>query len=171
MQPRLILSSPDLVKIRLMLVFFILALLVSGITAIPLIPEIDLLFSWFGPGTVIQSIWPAFSSWISFVHQGLHAASQTFPFLLYGTDWLAFAHIVIAIAFLGPFRDPVRNRWVVQFGMIACLLIIPTALIFGNMRGIPLFSQILDCSFGVIGIVPLWWVDRKTRVLEKAQKA
>ncbi|CAM5660696.1 hypothetical protein SALBM217S_01493 [Streptomyces griseoloalbus] len=49
------------------------------------------------------------------------------PFLLLGTDWLAFAHLVIAVAFYGPYRDPVRNIWVVEFGMIACAGIIPLA--------------------------------------------
>ncbi|SCF41963.1 hypothetical protein [Micromonospora mirobrigensis] len=34
--------------------------------------------------------------------------------MLYGTDWLAFAHLVLAVAFWGPLRDPVRNVWVVQ---------------------------------------------------------
>jgi hypothetical protein len=31
------------------------------------------------------------------------------PWLAYGTDWLAFAHIVIAVFFIGPFVDPVQN--------------------------------------------------------------
>jgi hypothetical protein len=61
--------------------------------------------------------------------------------LAYGTDWLAFAHLVIAIAFLGPLKDPVRNIWVVEFGMIACLLVIPLALICGPIRGIPFYGS------------------------------
>jgi hypothetical protein len=76
--------------------------------------------------------------------------------MFYGTDWLAFAHIVIAIAFIGPLRDPVKNVWVVQFGMIACVLVIPTALICGQIRGVPFYWRLIDCSFGVIGIIPLW---------------
>ena len=34
------------------------------------------------------------------------------------TDSLAFAHPLLAIAFIGPLRDSVRNRWVLVFGMI-----------------------------------------------------
>jgi hypothetical protein len=75
--------------------------------------------------------------------------------MLYGTDWLAFAHIVIAIAFIGPLRDPVKNLWVIEFGMIACILIIPWGIVFGSMRGIPPFWSLVDFSFGVFGFIPL----------------
>ena len=34
-----------------------------------------------------------------------------YPLLAYGTDWLAFSHLVLAVVFLGAWRDPVRNRW------------------------------------------------------------
>ena len=40
--------------------------------------------------------------------------------------------------------------------MIACVLIVPLALICGPLRGIPPFWQLIDCSFGVFGIIPLW---------------
>ena len=60
------------------------------------------------------------------------------PFLGYGTDWLAFGHFVIAIVFIGPLRDPVKTVWVVEFGMIACVLVVPFALVMGGVRGIPL---------------------------------
>jgi hypothetical protein len=33
-----------------------------------------------------------------------------YPFLAYGTDWLAFVHLVIAVAFVGPFFDPVPDK-------------------------------------------------------------
>jgi hypothetical protein len=33
---------------------------------------------------------------------------------------IAFAHLAIAIAFIGPYIDPVRNKWVITFGLIAC---------------------------------------------------
>ena len=53
-------------------------------------------------------------------------------------DWLAFAHLVIAVAFLSPFIDPVRNKWIIAFGWIACGGVIPLALIAGHIRGIPI---------------------------------
>ena len=33
--------------------------------------------------------------------------------MLYAHDWLAFAHICLAILFAGAIRDPVRNVWIV----------------------------------------------------------
>jgi hypothetical protein len=152
-------------RIRFLLFFFISALVVSGVTAIPLTRESALLNLLLGKGTIVSTILPAFSEWVSFVDQGLQTVSRDFPFINYGTDWLAFAHIMIAIAFLGPLRDPVKNIWVVEFGMIACVLIVPTALIFGTLRGIPPFWQMLDCSFGILGVVPLYIIRRDTRRL------
>jgi hypothetical protein len=159
-----------LTRIRLLLGFFMIALFISGLTAIPLIFEINLLNRFLGLGSPLERMWPAMARWISFVHQGLNETWQKYPFMLYGTDWLAFAHIVIGIAFWGPFRDPVRNRWVIELGMIACVLVIPTALIFGALREIPFFWRLLDCSFGVFGILPLWFVYRDTHRLEELAK-
>jgi hypothetical protein len=85
----------------------------------------------------------------------LESAGRSYPFLAYGTDWLAFAHLMIAIAFIGPLKDPIKNIWVVEFGMIACASVIPLALICGFIRGIPFAWQLLDCSFGVFGFIPL----------------
>ncbi len=153
-------------RIRYLLYFFIFGLAISGITAIPLRWEIDLLNRWIGQGTWMQSLWPAMASWISFVHTGITNTFSVYPFLPYGTDWLAFAHIVIAIAFVGVLRDPVRNIWVIEFGMIACVLVIPAALIFGALRQIPFFWRLIDCSFGVLGSLPLWFLRREIKKLE-----
>jgi hypothetical protein len=79
---------------------------------------------------------------------------------------LAFAHLVIAVAFWGPLRDPVRNVWVVQFGMLACAGIIPLALICGPIRGIPFAWTCLDLSFGVFGLLPLLMAYRHIRTLQ-----
>lgn len=140
---------------RWWLVFFTLALLLSGLTAFPLRWELGLLTSWFGEGTRIGESFPMLAHWLAYVREGLDVSGRQYPFLAYGTDWLAFAHIVIAIAFIGPLRDPIRNIWVVEWGIIACVLVIPLALICGAIRGIPLFWQLIDCSFGVFGLVPL----------------
>ena len=94
--------------------------------------------------------------WLLFVFKGMKTTYSNYPFFAYGTDWLAFAHIVIAISFIGPLKDPVRNIWVIQSGMIACVLIIPLALIAGEIRSIPFFWRLIDCSFGIFGIIPLY---------------
>ena len=152
-------------RIRILLALFAAGLLVSGLTAFPLQWEIDLLrrFTAGAPGLV--NLIPGLADWINTVHAGITTTNQQYPFMAYGTDWLAFAHIVIAIAFWGPIRDPARNIWVVEFGMIACVLVIPLALTYGPLRGIPFGWQLIDCSFGIIGIIPLWLAHRLIRQL------
>jgi len=143
-------------RVRYLLIFFVVALVISGLTAVPLKLEITILQNTIGEGTFVERWWPALAHWISFVYRGLMEMSQKYPFIFYGTDWLAFAHVVIAVAFWGPLRDPVKNIWVVEFGMIACVMVIPAAMICGPIRGIPFFWRLADCSFGVFGIIPLW---------------
>lgn len=156
-------------RIRLLLWFFIIALLLSGLTAFPIKAEVDLLQKVVGEGSATESWWPPLARWITFVHRGITEASRAYPFLFYGTDWLAFALIVIAIAFIGPLRDPVRNIWIIEFGMIACVLVIPLALICGPIRGIPFFWRLIDCSFGVFGIIPLYFARKYTHRLEQGE--
>ncbi|MET7740743.1 hypothetical protein [Streptomyces sp. NPDC005385] len=151
--------------IRAWLVFFVVSLVLSGATAFPLVHELhwteDLLRSLSVPEHL-----PALMDWIERVRRGLDTADADYPFLLYGTDWLAFAHLVIAVAFYGPYRDPVRNIWVVEFGMIACAGIVPLALICGPVRGIPFWWTLVDLSFGVLGVIPLHVVRKKIKRLE-----
>lgn len=143
-------------RVRYLLIFFVVALVISGLTAVPLKWEIDILQNMIGEGTSMERMWPSLARWISLVHRGITEMSQKYPFIFYGTDWLAFAHIVIAVAFWGPLKDPIKNLWIVEFGMIACVLVIPTAMVCGPIRGIPFFWRLADCSFGVFGIIPLW---------------
>jgi hypothetical protein len=147
-------------RVRLLLLFFILALSAAGLTAIPLRWELALLNQWFGNDSFLLQVVPSLAGWISRVNDSVQNGYGQYPLLAYGTDWLAFAHIAIAVAFLGPLRDPVRNVWVVEFGMIACILILPWALIFGIVRHIPWFWMLIDMSFGIFGIIPLWFVHR-----------
>ena len=140
-------------RVRLLLGFFVFCLVASGLTAFPLRYETRLLAAWFGEGTCAAALLPNLAWWLSHVHEGLDACYGRYPFLAYGTDWLAFAHLVIAVAFWGPLKDPVKNIWVVEFGMIACILVIPLALICGPIRGIPLYWQFIDCSFGAVGLL------------------
>jgi hypothetical protein len=155
-------------RIRLLLGFFVAALIASGLTAFPLLWETRLLATWFGEGTRTASMFPALAWWLSHVHIGLESSYGGYPFLAYGTDWLGFAHLVIAVAFWGPIRDPVKNAWVVDFGIIACALVIPLALVCGPIRGIPLYWRLIDCSFGVLGLVPLVIV--RTMILKIARE-
>jgi hypothetical protein len=144
-------------RIRILLLSFIVALIFSGITAFPLKWELGLLHRLIADTeSPLRAILPDLAHWIDYVQTGLQETYQKYPFIGYGTDWLAFAHIVIAIAFLGPIKNPVKNIWVVEFGLISCVLVIPLALICGSIRGIPFFWRMIDCSFGVVGFIPLW---------------
>ncbi|MGA3049221.1 MAG: hypothetical protein ABSD67_21500 [Terracidiphilus sp.] len=154
-------------RIRFWLAVFIAGLVVSGITAFPLQTELD----WLDSILHADSLRPFAEStgllmWIVRVNEGLTATNAKYPFLAYGTDWLAFAHLVIAIAFIGPFIDPVRNKWVIAFGLIACAGVIPLALIAGEVRGIPLPWRLIDCSFGIFGCIPLLLCRRSIIALE-----
>jgi hypothetical protein len=153
-------KSRDLTKsIRAWLIFFMATLFLSGLTAIPLEWEMNVL-------SRLVPVHTNLGTWIDRVLVGLHETGIKYPFLFYGYDWLAFAHFILALLFIGPYLHPVRNKWVIQFGMIACLLIIPYALIAGHFRGIPLCWRVIDCSFGVLGIFPLAFCHHKIRQLE-----
>ena len=146
--------------IRRWIIFFMVILFLSGLTAIPAESELLFLSRCFPPETTMEE-------WIEKIYTGVANTNKDYPFIAYGFDWLAFAHFVLAILFIGPLRDPVRNKWIVEFGIIACLLIIPFALIAGPFRGIPLWWRLIDCSFGVLGLAPLIICYRKINGLEK----
>ncbi|MFL5730615.1 MAG: hypothetical protein ACJ75J_14100 [Cytophagaceae bacterium] len=139
-------------KIKFLIILFMAGLILSGLTAFPLETELGILNS-----TAIAHLSPdnPVYVWINSIYKALQETNRNYPYLAYGTDWLAFAHLVIAAAFIGPLRDPVRNIWVIEFGMVACLMVFPLALIMGPVRDIPMFWRIIDCSFGVVGILPL----------------
>ncbi len=50
--------------------------------------------------------------------------------------------------------------------MIACAGVIPLALIAGAVRGIPLGWRLIDCSFGVLGSIPLAFCQRTVSKME-----
>ncbi len=125
-------------RIRGWLSVFIVCLVLSGLTAFPLVTEVRWLEELLGSaGSPVPEQMPGLMEWLGRTREGLAATDAKHPFVLYGTDWPAFAHLVIAVAFYGPFRDPVRNIWVIEFGVIACAGIIPLALTCGQIREIP----------------------------------
>jgi hypothetical protein len=157
-------------QIRLLLMLFIVGLVLSGLTAFPLESELRWLARMTGadhPGGWTYGT--DLGAWIVKVRDAYIETNHRYPFLAYGTDWLAFGHLMIALAFVGPLKDPVRNVWVVQFGMLACILVIPLALIAGPLRTIPLYWRGIDCCFGIFGIIPLYLAYRKIMRLERMQ--
>ena len=150
-------------RIRYTIVFFMIALALSGITAFPLETELHWLLGFSRHMPV------SLAGFITKVYDALHYTNLHYPMLAYGYDWLAFAHLVITLFFIGPLKDPVRNIWVIEWGMMACLAIIPLAFIAGPVRGIPFYWKCIDCSFGIIGIIPLYFVRKWIKALEKIQ--
>jgi len=142
---------------------FIVGLFLSGVTAIPLLPEVNWLAEHFNAADKSSVV----AGWLARVREALGQTQSQYPFLFYGTDWLAFGHFMIAIVFIGALRDPVRNRWLFDFGLIACGLVIPYAFVFGGFRGIPIWWRLIDCSFGVFGFVPLWFCRKWTEEVEE----
>jgi len=150
--------------------FFIVGLVVSGVTAIPLITEVNWLVSWCGvDGQTSATATTELGRWLLRIREALAETHAAHPQLFYGTDWLAFGHIVIGVSFIGALRDPVRNRWLFDFGLIACAMVIPWAFVFGAVREIPVWWRLIDCSFGVLGAVPLWWCRKWAKELEAMQ--
>lgn len=151
-------KNKELTIIRRWLLFFMIALFLSGVTAIPVDAELSFLLQRFSSQNQLHY-------WLQKVLTAYQNVNHDTPFLLYGYDWLAFAHFILAILFIGPYRDPVRNIWVIEFGMIACVLILPLAFIAGPFREIPFGWRLIDCSFGIIGLILLWICHSKTRTL------
>jgi len=148
--------SKEIKLYRLSLGFFILGLVVSGLTAFPLLTELQALSQIMGiDNPANYQNYKGLEHWIAYVCYGLETSYSKFPFIGYGTDWLAFAHLIIAIFFIKPFYEPQTNLWVLKCGIIACICVIPLALIAGEVRGIPIYWRLIDCSFGFFGAIPL----------------
>lgn len=149
-------------KIRIWLSLFIFLLILSGITAFPIRTELSWICSW----------WPEHSSlfyhWIQKCSVAINQTDNNYPYLAYGYDWLAFAHIIIAVFFLGVLKDPVRNIWILKAGVIACILVIPLAFVAGNIRQNPIGWRLIDSSFGLLGLIPLIICIKYTVKLEKS---
>lgn len=140
-------------KVRLLVGLIVIGLVLSGVTAFPLRWELGILAAM---AENLPDSLAALQIWIFKVRDGLDATYSDFPWIAYGTDWLAFGHLVIALFFVPVWIDPARYRANLWVGFAACLGVIPIALICGPIRGIPIFWQLIDCSFGVVCLLPIW---------------
>lgn len=106
-------------KIKRLTLLFIILLVLSGVTAFPLQTELNFLTNYFN----LKASSGLIAQWINQVNIALNDVHQNYPFLAYGTDWLAFSHIIISLFFIGVYIHPVQNIWVTKVGIIACLLV------------------------------------------------
>jgi hypothetical protein len=129
-----------------------------------LLTELRLLASWLGIAHAAgyQNL-TGLQHWIAYVLFGLEEINARFPFIAYGTDWLAFGHLCIAVFFIRPLFKPLESDWVLKCGLVCCAAVIPLALIAGQVRGIPFYWRLIDCSFGVLGVLPLLYCLQLTR--------
>ncbi len=133
----------------------VVGLVVSGLTALPLHREVSWLAGWLGAEDPAAG---GLRGWLATVRVGLEQTYAAYPWIAYGTDWLAFGHLVIALFFVGPMLWPRRDhRWLLVAGMIACVAVLPMAAVAGQVRGIPWGWRLIDMAFGVVGVVPMIW--------------
>jgi hypothetical protein len=159
-------NSRSLFNVRFWLIFFSIALIISGVTAIFAREGLRLLSPLFAQGSTMQTFWPTMAEWLSLVYQSIEDTYDKYPFLAYGYDWLAFGHFIIAIPFLMAVGDPRRYSWVITYGIIACLSVIPFALVFGAIRDIPLFWRVVDTLFGIGGLFVLLVLRKQLKALD-----
>lgn len=97
-------------QIRLSILIVIFGLVLSGVTAFPLLHEMNWLSNMIAGESKDPASHEGVVKWILTVREGLDETYGKFPFIAYGTDWLAFAHLMIALFFILPWRDPVRYK-------------------------------------------------------------
>jgi hypothetical protein len=155
-------------RAKWMLGLVAVGLLLSGVTVWPALAElkagVDLLWGAEHATGVLHSF-------VLSVIEALEGLQANYPFMLYGYDWLAFAHVVLAILFAGAIRDPVRNKWIVQCGLIMCALVPVLAGICIPLRGLPLRWFWIDFAFAPCAALPLWMALRDIRRVEAAEAA
>jgi hypothetical protein len=161
-------TTSPVFRFRVALSLFIAGLVLSGVTAFPLLYELRLLCDLMGidPGASPDES-TGITFWLLTVRNGLEHTYAAYPWIAYGTDWLAFGHLVIAGFFIGPLIHPASSRATLWTGIVACVAVVPLALICGAIRGIPFYWRLIDCSFGVIGIIPLIYCLRLVKRMEE----
>ncbi|HEX8324568.1 MAG TPA: hypothetical protein VF595_11735 [Tepidisphaeraceae bacterium] len=153
-------TPPSLRLARGMTALFIVGLVLSGLTAMPVVTQLHALTHFIGRDA------GALGAWLWRVQDAAEWMDREAPFMFYGYDWLAFGHIAIAIAFVQAWRDPVRHAWLFDYGLLLCGLVVVWAVCVGPFRGIPFGWTLVDCAFGLLGAVPLLIAKRAASSIE-----
>ena len=158
-------------RLRALTWIVIIGLVLSGLTALPLPQEIEWIARTAGlSGGSSPSPSGPLGLWLLRVRAALLEMDARYPFVFYGGDWLAFDHFMIALAFVGPLRDPARNVWLYEFGLLASAAVVPFAFVMGEVRGIPVFWRLIDCAFGAGAFVPFWFCRRYALELDRLRR-
>lgn len=154
-------------RFRIAIGLLMTGLVLSGVTAFPLSWEVRAFTEMIGLGGASSPAgYDGMAHWLLTVRFGLQQAYADYPWIAYGTDWLAFAHLVVAVFFVGPLIAPWHSRHTILAGIVACIGVVPLALICGEIREVPLFSRLIDCSFGIGGLVLLLYCLRLLPAIE-----
>src|SRR5438874_13677931 len=96
-------NSAELLRRRIQwLTWIVIAgLFFGGATAIPLQTELNWVVRVVGAD---QPAAGGISQWLVRVRDALNDIYARYPFMAYGTDWLAFGHFMIALAFTWALR-------------------------------------------------------------------
>lgn len=156
-----------LARAKWMLVIVAFGLFVSGVTVWPAISELKAIV-WLIWGSSAPS--GELHVFLLKAIAGLEATKAQYPFMLYAHDWLAFAHLMLAILFAGAVRDPVRNKWIVQCGLIMCALVPVLAGVCIAIRELPGWWFLIDFAFAPGAALPLWIAYRDIRAIEQSNK-
>ena len=161
-------NKKELAQIRWLTEFIIFGLVISGVTAFPLLHELNLLVSFLVDETESLNAdhYTGLAHWVLTVREGLDVTYAKYPFIAYGTDWLAFGHIIIALFFIPTYKEPVRYKYNYTVGVWAFVLVIPLALICGEVREIPIYWRFVDCMFGIIALFPLFYIKHLIKKIE-----
>jgi len=130
-------------RYRIALLIFIAGLVLSGLTAFPLLHEMRLIANWLG--TSEPAAYHEFTGlkyWIASVLHGLEQTHAHFPFIAYGTDWLAYGHLAIALFFIRPLIHPLESDWVLRMEDYA--LLAGTAALFAALGAVMFFTRNVD---------------------------
>ena len=164
-------NSRALIQIRIIFILFSIALIASGLTAIFAREGLQFLYPLFSSDSILDQLWPSMAEWLNTVYLAVEETYTNYPFLAYGYDWLAFGHFIISIPFIMAIRNPLRLPWVVEYGIAACIAVLPFAIVFGAIRGIPMFWRVVDTMFGLGGLLLLAILRNRFKILTVSQNA
>ena len=163
-------QNNTLKKIRIYLVLFFLGILFSLHTVLFVEVETEFFARHQGSGTSMEQKLPVVSDWIENLYVSVKETYTNYPVMAYCMDWLSYACVVFAIFLIGAIKDPVKNIWIIQVFMLACVLAAALPFIAGPFRGVPIFWRCLDGSFGLIGFLVLLMPYRLTKKLAQTKE-